>query len=338
MDDRIVILGGGHGVAAVVSALRDRGSDLTVIVSVADDGGSSGELRRLWGGPAIGDLRRSLIALAGEQDSAGRALEAPVQVADLGPHPLGNLVLCSLSHAFGDLRIASLWLTRELGLSARALPATVEPVTLVADGGAGVVRGESAIGSVTNRTSRITYDPPRPRTPADAMDAIAEADYILLAPGSLFTSVLAVAALPDITPALSATSGRVVWICALEPENPECCEMSAADHLAALHRHGVRVDTVLFDPSATLHLRADELEAARLRGNAHPLMSRNPGRHDPGLLGDALSRVFAAEASRHVQRVNGSCRAGPWPVTRGRCEVGDVNEQLRTHTRQPSTR
>ena len=149
MAARVVILGGGHGIAAVLRALRDRELTLTVIVTVADDGGSSGDLRRKWGGPAVGDIRRSLIALTSEDDSSGRALEAPVTIARHGEHPLGNLVLCSLSKAFGDLEAAGEWFTVQLGVRARVLPATMQPISLIAVAGDELIRGESAIGATS---------------------------------------------------------------------------------------------------------------------------------------------------------------------------------------------
>ena len=296
MRPRIVILGGGHGLAAVARALRDRGQDLTVVVSVADDGGSSGELRRRWGGPAVGDIRRTFIALVGEGGRTGRALAAPVIVAGLGRHPLGNLLLFSLSRAFGDLEAASAWLANQLGITARVLPATTEPVVLIADGDGGVVHGESAIGTARSRITRIMYEPARPAVATGAIDAVEGADWVLLAPGSLFTSVLAVAALPDIVAALRTARGRVLWICNLQAEVPETVGMSAVDHLALLRSHGVRVDAALFDPMAGLHLSPSELDAAGIDGRGHRLMSRNPARHDPRLLGAALE-VFCGVPS-----------------------------------------
>ena len=128
MPERVTVIGGGHGLAAVVGALRDEPCDLTVVVTVADDGGSSGELRRRHGGPAVGDLRRALIALAGEEAPLARALARPITVDGAGRHPLGNLLIRDLANAVGDLTQASEWLGSQLGIHARVLPATAEPL------------------------------------------------------------------------------------------------------------------------------------------------------------------------------------------------------------------
>jgi uncharacterized cofD-like protein len=290
---RIATLGGGHGTSAVLRALRGHDLDLTVIVTVADDGGSSGELRRRWGGPAVGDMRRSLIALTREDDRVGQALAAPVTIARFGRHPLGNLVLVALNRAFGNLETASEWLGGELGLSARVLPATAQPVSLVATAAGALIRGESAIGAARGGIGTLGFDPAQPAVPSHVIDAIDGADYVLLAPGSLFTSVLAVGALPGIRSALARTEATVIWICNLEPQIPETAGLAASDHLLALRRHGLRIDYVLYDPAAALHFTPSQLAALDLPGLPRPLMSTNPGRHDPALLSAALRELFS---------------------------------------------
>ncbi|HYB28975.1 MAG TPA: uridine diphosphate-N-acetylglucosamine-binding protein YvcK [Solirubrobacteraceae bacterium] len=297
MCTRVAVLGGGHGVAAALRALRGHDLALTVVVTVADDGGSSGELRRRWGGPAVGDMRRSLIALTGEEEGPGRALAAPVTMAQFGRHPLGNLVLFSLAKAFGELEAASEWIGGQLGLSACVLPATTRPVTLAAAAGGEVIRGESSVGTAPADIERLRFDPERPEVPPAVLDAIGHADCVLLAPGSLFTSVLAVCALPDIAAALAQTPARVVWICNLAPEIPETAGMSAADHLGSLRRHCVRVDAVVYDPASQLRFSPAALAAADLPGFAYPLMSEQPHRHDPVLLSAALHDLISARAA-----------------------------------------
>jgi uncharacterized cofD-like protein len=298
MASSVAILGGGHGVAAVLGALRGQELALTVIVTVADDGGSSGELRRRWDGPAVGDMRRSLAALTSESTSFARALDAPVTMARFGRHPLGNLVLCSLAKAFGDLESAGEWLTGALGVGARVLPATTDGVSLIAASGDERVRGESAIGAVCDRIDMLSFEPPEPPVPRSVLEAISEAGWVILGPGSLFTSVLAVSALPDVRAALSSSAARVLWICNLEPQIPETAGMSAADHLNTLRNHGVRVDAALFDPAAPLHFTPAELEAIDIPALAYPLMGSVPGTHDPGLLAAALDDLFRGGVQR----------------------------------------
>jgi uncharacterized cofD-like protein len=292
MDERVTVIGGGHGIASVLRALRDDTYDLTAIVAVADDGGSSGELRRQAGGPAVGDLRRSLIALAADNVALARAFARPLTIEGLGRHPLGNLLIRSIAGAFGDLEMASDWLGGQLGVRGRVLPATVDSVSLLAQAGGEMIRGESAIGAAHARIRRLRFSPDNPRVPASALDAIAGADWILLGPGSLFTSVLAACAVPDIASALTASSARVVWICNLEAQCGETRGMSAWNHLAAMRRHGVRVDFVLYDPTAELRFTPRQLARAQVEGISRPLRNGWPGLHDPALLRLALRELF----------------------------------------------
>jgi uncharacterized cofD-like protein len=300
---RIAVLGGGHGLAGVLEALQDAPVELTAIVTTADDGGSSGDLRRRFGGPAVGDLRRSLIALSDGTNVLASVMSQQLETG-YGRHPVGNLLIQSLADSLGDLEASTRWLGRWLGISGCVLPASVEPVGLLADTGDHVIAGESAIGDTTNRILRLHFDPQWPRTPSAVVQAILAADWVLLAPGSLYTSTLATSALPNIVLALARTSGRVLWMCNLEPEEAETSEMTAEDHLSALRNHGVRVDDVLYDPGAKLHFTPPTLARNRIAGFAWPLQAGSRAVHDPRLLGVALESLFGAQ-SRTVRTVAG---------------------------------
>jgi uncharacterized cofD-like protein len=291
---RIVVLGGGHGLASVLGALGDGAGELTVIVTVADDGGSSGELRQRGAGPAVGDLRRSLVSLTGEEVVLGRALRRPVTVGRLGSHPLGNLMILSIAEAFGDLAHATQWLGARLGISGRVLPATTEPVCLVGEADGELVYGETAIGA-RPRVRHLRFVPECPAVSPAVVEAIERADLCLLAPGSLFTSVIATSALPAVASALARTAAPVVWICNLEPDVIETAGMVGDDHLAALRRHGVRVDAALFDPRGELHLDARQLENAQVRPIPRPLLGARRGVHDQGLLRAAIGQLLEAD-------------------------------------------
>ena len=288
---RIVVLGGGHGLASVLGSLGDGAGELSVIVTVADDGGSSGQLRQRGAGPAVGDLRRSLVTLTGEEVVLGRALRRPVTVGRLGCHPLGNLMLLSIAEAFGDLTYATEWLGERLGISGRVLPATTEPVSLVGEADGELIYGETAIGS-SSRVRHLRFVPEHPSVSPAVVAAIERADLCLLAPGSLFTSVIATSALPTVAAALAHTAAPVVWICNLEPDAIETAGMSGQDHLAALRRHGVRVDAALFDPSAELHFEARQLEADHIQPMPRPLQGPRRGMHDQRLLRAAIGELL----------------------------------------------
>ena len=288
---RIAVLGGGHGLASVLGALGGSAADLSVIVTVADDGGSSGQLRQRGAGPAVGDLRRSLVTLAGEDVVLGRALRRPVTVGRLGCHPLGNLMILSIAEGFGDLARATDWLGARLGISGRVLPATAEPVSLVGEADGELIYGETAIGT-SSRVRRLRFLPECPAVAPDVVQAIERADLCLLAPGSLFTSVIATGALPGVASALASTAAPVVWICNLEPDGIETAGMTGDDHLAALLRHGVRVDAALFDPRAELQLDPRQLEHHFVRPVPQPLLGPHRGVHDQGLLRAAIGELL----------------------------------------------
>jgi uncharacterized cofD-like protein len=288
---RIVVLGGGHGLASVLRALRNDSGQLTVIVTVADDGGSSGQLRRRGAEAAVGDLRRSLVALTADEVALGRAFKRPVTINRLGRHPLGNLMILSIADAFGDLAQATEWLGERLGISGKVLPATAESVSLVGEAGAELIHGESAIGAAHARIGRLRFIPARPEVPGAVLEAIEQADVVLLAPGSLFTSVLAVSALPDVASALARTAARVVWICNLEADAIETAGMAASDHLGALRHHGVRVDVALYDPCADLQFEAPRLAQEGVEPRPRSLQGGHRGMHDPTLLRAALQEL-----------------------------------------------
>jgi uncharacterized cofD-like protein len=296
MTARVAVLGGGHGVAAVLAALRDAPVELTAIVTTADDGGSSGDLRRRFGGPAVGDLRRSLIALSDGTNLLATVMSRPLET-DYGRHPVGNLLIQSLTDSLGDLEASSRWLGQWLGISGCVLPASVEPVRLLGDTGDRLIAGESAIGDTVDRIVRLRFDPQWPRTPLAAVQAIQSADWVLLAPGSLYTSTLATSALPQIVSALARTPARVLWLCNLHPGRGETVGMTAEDHLSALRRHGVRVDAILYDPDAKLHFDARELARTRIPAFAWTLQSGRRAVHNPQLLGTALESMFGEQSN-----------------------------------------
>jgi uncharacterized cofD-like protein len=285
--------------AGVLRALRGADLALTAIVTVADDGGSSGELRRRRTGPAVGDARRLLLELTATNEPLAQAFTRRLTINRLGEHPLGNLLLWTLTNAFGDFQQAIDWLGNRLGVDGRVLPASSEPVTLLAESsGERLIRGESAIRTAGVPIHRLRFDPAQPSVPPAAIAAVEQASWVLLAPGSLFTSVLAVCALPKIATALARTSARVAWICNLVPEESETTAMTAIDHLAALRRHGLRVDAALYDPAAEVSFAADQVPPGHIELIPRPLRSSDPGSHDPALLRAALVQLFNEKSTQ----------------------------------------
>jgi uncharacterized cofD-like protein len=274
--------------------LHDQESDLTVIVGTVESASATGRLRRSLDGSALADLRRSLEALTGDEVALARAIRRPLQIDRLGRHPLGNLVIQSLARAFGDLGKASAWLGEQLGIAGSVLPATIDPVNLVTETGE-LPSGASA--SISRApTERLRFVPEHPQVSAEVLSALKRADLVLLAPGPLWGSVLGTSAIPDVASALDGTRARVVWICNLEPEAGE----TASDHLDAFRRHGVRVDAVLYDPSATLHFSPQGLADQGVEALPHQLRNSKARRHDSDLLREALINLIGSPATAAV--------------------------------------
>lgn len=296
----VVAVGGGHGLAATLRAARRYAGQITAVVSVADDGGSSGRLRETLGVVALGDLRRCLSALADERSLLGSSLEHRFPAGDLAGHPMGNVLLAGLVATAPDLVSALDEVARSVGAVGRVLPTAVEPVTLI--GSSRVPRsplaGQMAVQNAEGVTG-VGLEPSHPAAPPEVVDSIARADQIVLGPGSLFTSVLAAAVVPDVLDALRRSAARKVYVCNLRPQPPETAGFTMADHVEAMVAHGVPVDVVLchadagsgdVDPQA-----AGEWPAAGpIEWVTRPVARPASGVHDPVLLGAALADLARA--------------------------------------------
>jgi uncharacterized cofD-like protein len=284
---RVVALGGGHGLAVTLRAVRRYAGDITAVVSVADDGGSSGRLRQSLGIPAPGDLRRCLVALGDPDSLWTQSFEYRFESGELEGHPLGNLIIAGLAGATGDFAGALEESCRLLACTGRVMPATSVPVVLKAQSSAGPVEGQVNV-SAADHVSGLTLVPADAPAPPEAVEAIRAADQIVLGPGSLYTSVLAAVIVPDIREALAETTARIVYICNLRPEPPETTDFDVAAHVAAIAAHGVDVDVVLHQRDG---LTVGEASSAERAPQLLPAdLARPHGlAHDPVRLAAALS-------------------------------------------------
>ena len=285
MSDKpaVVALGGGHGLSATLRAARRYAGDITAVVSVADDGGSSGRLRSDFGIPAPGDLRRCLVALADDSLWTG-VFEHRFAAGELEGHAFGNLLIAALADYTGDFEVALHETGRLLDLKGSVFPATTEAVVLKAEAGGVSIEGQVAVSNA-GRISGVSVIPPDARTPQGALDAIATADQIVIGPGSLFTSILAVVAVPAIREAIAGAGGRKVYVCNLRPQVPETEGYDVADHVAALAAHGLQVDVALCHPGA---LPMGDVDVVCVE---QPVAAPDLSQHDPVLLGEALARL-----------------------------------------------
>jgi uncharacterized cofD-like protein len=287
-----VALGGGHGLSASLRAIRTYASSVVAIVSVADDGGSSGRLRRAMPDlPAPGDIRRCLASLAADDSPLGRALEHRFTGGELDGHAFGNLLIAALAAQLGSFGAAVDEVARHVGAVGRVLPATTAPVSLE---GLRNVAGEytgslqRVVGQVAVQNSsgleRLRLDPPDPASSPEVAEAILAADQVVIGPGSLFTSVLAAAIVPCVRDALVATSAQRVYVANLAPQVPETEGFTATDEAAVLLDHGIPVDIVVSDPRRPWGHRHPSMPHVE-----EPVADDAGSVHDPERLGAVLA-------------------------------------------------
>jgi uncharacterized cofD-like protein len=299
-DGSVVVLGGGRGLASVLRALRDEAWPITAIVGITHRGALGGDAEHQATSAPVEDLRNSLEALTRGEGALLRAIRRPLTIERLGRHPLGNLVIASVAAAFGDYGRASTWLGGQLGVEGRVLPATVAPVQMEVQQAEGPQRGEP-LGSSKDQSLRVRYVGERPVSPDAAVAAIRKAQWVVLAPGSLYRCVLATVAVPDLLTALSDTPAGVLWIANLGVGAGEAAGLSAIGHVLSLRYHGIPVDAVMHDPSAALRFGPGELARYRLQPISRELRSAaNPALHDPERLRSALRALIGTVPASKV--------------------------------------
>ena len=296
MDPRsgpaVVALGGGHGLAVALRAAREYAGSVTAVVSVADDGGSSGRLRRDFGVPAPGDLRKCLVALAGDDTRWREAFEHRFEVGDLEGHALGNLVIVGLAETFGDFGAAVEEAGRLLHAVGPVVPATTDGVVLKADVEGEPVEGQVAVENSPGRIRRVGLVPEDADASPAAVAAIAAADQVVLAPGSLYTSLLPVLCVHQLRDAVAAATGRVVQVSNLRPQPPETDGLDATDHLRAVREHGGRVDTFLYQVDGALAADDDAIREWGIEPVAADVARADGLVHDPSRLATALRALL----------------------------------------------
>jgi uncharacterized cofD-like protein len=235
---RVAAIGGGTGLSMLLRALKNYSSNLSAIVNVTDDGGSSGRLRENLDILPPGDIRNCLLALANTEPLLEKVFQHRFTAGEgLQGHNLGNLFLAALAEEFGfeeALAVAS----RVLAIKGEVLPVTLENVNLVAHFEDGrVIRGESKIPGELKKIVKLALEPAAPEIFPAAEKAIREAEIVVVGPGSLYTSVLANLLIPGVGRALRETRARKVYVCNVMTQPGETDGYSAADHLEAIYNH-----------------------------------------------------------------------------------------------------
>jgi uncharacterized cofD-like protein len=312
---RIVAIGGGHGLSTLLSGLKEHTANITAIVNVADDGGSSGRLRREFGVLPPGDIRRCIAALAEEESLMAQLFEYRFDQGEgLRGHTFGNLFITALDDITGSFDQAVRSASRVLAVRGQVLPPTLEDVTLVADlqvpagERARTIRGESLIGKGGHPIRRVFLDPPDPAAYPDAVKAIEQADLIVLGPGSLFTSILPVLLVAGVREAIDRSRALRVYVCNVATEPGETDRFGVQAHLEALRQHigAGCIDLALANNNAqpagnfapewqgrTEIVPLDAQQVAGLRIAAADMINpANPLRHDASKLARELMRLL----------------------------------------------
>jgi uncharacterized cofD-like protein len=236
---RVVCIGGGTGLSNILRGLKKLPLDITAIVTVADDGGSSGRLRTDLQMPPPGDIRNVLVALADTEPLLEKVLQYRFKNGEgLAGHTLGNLMLAAMTEITGDFMQAVKEMSRVLAVRGRVLPASEQDVVLMAEMMDGtIVKGESRIPQTGKRIRRVFLSPPDPRPLDEALEAIREADGIIVGPGSLYTSILPNLLVKDMCEAIRASNACKIYVCNVMTQPGETDDYTASDHIRAIYDH-----------------------------------------------------------------------------------------------------
>ena len=315
---RVVALGGGHGLANSLAALRRVSTDLTAVVTVADNGGSSGRLRDELDVLPPGDLRQALAALCGD-DEWGRTWAEVLQhrfasSGELHGHAVGNLLIVALWELLGEAVDGLDWVGRLLGAQGRVLPMSAVPLDITAqvrglraddETALTTVRGQVQVATARGEVVEVAIEPSDPPACPETLQALDAADWVVLGPGSWFTSVIPHLLVPDLFKALHDTRARRLVVLNLAPQTGETDGYSPERHLEVLARHApdLRIDVVLADERRVANPTALRAAASALGAELvvdDVAAPDGTARHDPLRLAAVYEQIFSRPA-RHSE-------------------------------------
>lgn len=305
---RVVTIGGGTGQAILLRGLKEHTNNLTAIVTVVDDGGSSGRLRREFGALPPGDVRQCIGALAVAEPLMTRMLNYRFSKGDgLEGHSLGNLMMLAMADLTGNFESGIRELSRVLAVRGQILPSTLESVKLCAELEDGsTVSGESAVGEADSAIKRVYLDRQHPTAFVEAIQAILEADYIILAPGSLYTSLLPNLLVPEVAQAVAKSKALKLYVCNVATEPGETTHYGVEEHLAALRQHApadvcglVLANDRTSVPSSNGSYELVELQSQERKIDGLPVITADvidvdtPYQHNAVKLAQAVMQVYS---------------------------------------------
>lgn len=305
---RIVVIGGGTGLAALLRGLKEYSRNLTAVVAVADDGGSSGALRKTIGILPPGDIRNCLAALSDDEELLTQLFQYRfASSVGLNGHSLGNLLISALTEITGSFEEAVAETARVLAVKGQVLPSTLHNVNLVADVQLPEkkievrIKGESEIAKLGGKILRVWLEPGSPAAFPPTIQAVLNADLIVVGPGSLFTSVIANLLVPDLVDAINASKAYKFYVCNVVTEPGETDGYSCEDHVHSLEKH---TRNALFDlvicnnthegilPTNVSWVKVEANDPDRVYYNADLIDVDNPWRHDSGKLARTVMDLY----------------------------------------------
>ena len=316
---RVVAIGGGTGLPSALRALKEHTNDLTAVVTVADDGGSSGRLRRELGVLPPGDLRNNIVALADDESLMAKLFQYRFEEGELKGHSFGNLFISALaSITEGGLEAALIETARVLNIQGRVLPSTLEDVNLRASvllpgkSRSITIFGEAAIGEAGGKIQHLELDPAQPAAYPGSVDAIQNAQMVVIGPGSLYTSIIPNLLVPGIANALRATTAYIVYICNVATQPGETEDYTVAEHMMAIEEmvgRGIFQAVVANNAYPTPPAYSKTHYVQPIPAN-HQVLQRyevvysdltddeRPWRHDPYKLSNILMALYESERHR----------------------------------------
>jgi uncharacterized cofD-like protein len=305
---KVVAIGGGTGIPSVVRALKPYTKQVTVVVTVADDGGSSGRLRRDMGVLPPGDLRNNIVALADDESLMAQLFQYRFESGDLEGHAFGNLFISALSAVTGSIESALVETERVLNIEGRVFPSTLTDVNLAAwiippgKTEAEWVQGESTITHTGGSIQQLCLEPSDIEAYPGSVEAILNAEVVVIGPGSLYTSILPNLLVQGIVDALRATAADIIYVCNVATQPGETEAFTVADHVLALEKHIGRgvFNTVLANNAYPSHNAGENTRYVPPVPPNHEILQRytvtyadlvnneRPWRHDPTKLAQAI--------------------------------------------------
>ena len=238
MKKKIVALGGGTGMSSLLRGLKDFPADITAVITVSDNGSSTGELRQEFSIPAIGDIRKVLTNLSSLPDEVKEIMEYRFHTySDLNGHPIGNLILTALLNKTGNLKKSIEYLSTLLDVKQKVLPLSEDSLTLMGETTDGtIIEGEANVTEAGKKIKRVFYKQ-EPNVLLEVIDAIKEADLVIISMGSLYTSIMPHLICKEVVQAVRHTKGKVMYLCNAMTQPGETDTFTVSDHLEALEKY-----------------------------------------------------------------------------------------------------